>query len=43
VVGRVSKALSITAGAGYRIASFDQRHDSNLRGATGTLAVRFEF
>jgi hypothetical protein len=43
VVARLNQVLSVTAGAGYRWTTFDRRSGPDLRGATGTIAVRFEF
>ncbi len=45
VVARLSRLVSLTAGAGYRLAPDYQRADVRLnpRGATGAFAVQFKF
>jgi hypothetical protein len=45
VVARLSRLVSLTAGAGYRLAPDYQRADVSLnpRGATGAFSVQFKF
>ncbi len=43
VVARLSRMLSLTAGAGYRIATEERRSNLNPRGVTGTISAQFKF